>query len=62
MCNGGGGWSVGDLVGCGVWVGFPRQTFLVTKATAAQEHIGLRIHSDWLGLAVWLEPRGLGSV
>lgn len=31
-------------------MGFLRQTFLVTKATAAQEHVGLRIHSDWLGL------------
>lgn len=52
MCDGGGGWSVGDLVGSRAWVGFLRQTFLVTKATAAQAHIGLRLRSDWLGLTV----------
>lgn len=61
MCDdGGGGWGVGDLVGCGAWVGFLRQTFLVTKATAAQELVVLRIHSDWLGLTVWLGGGGGG--
>ena len=60
MCDdGGGGRGVGDLVGCGAWVGFLRQTFLVTKATAAQELV-LRIHSDWLGLTVWLGGGGGG--